>query len=720
MALAIRHLFGFVHWRASAIALAVALLCYFAFAYFIAPSIWRHFERQHGLETLPMTTSTAQGIPGDALNVGLEGAKDDVICALAAAGWLPADPVTLRSSVKIIRSVLLDRAYVQAPVSPLFYGGRSEDMAFEKAFGTSPTARHHVRLWKVSEAGDDGRPAWIGAATFDQAVGLSHTTGQVTHHIAADIDAERDELSNNLRAAGKVAAAYKVSGVGPTFDGRNGSGDAYFTDGDIQFSALSQGCEAKAAKIEIAEDTSAVSLKNAIYAWIVGATNLRARKAGPPESANAGAPTNSDAAPPPQAASSPSAPLAVAPTSTEALASAPTKPVEASVQTRPTLAANGDPTTPAPANLASSPRPAPAPTPNLASIAKSGAASPAPAPTSATARPALTSSPASNFSPAPSADGAAASPAAAITSASTPLSKVAAATNSGSAAEAHPDLALPPAIARKPPAPERNSSAAPALAPTTAAQPTAPQLAPASSKPNLASIPAPARDVLAPAPAVTRMPPAPEKIVPAARGAAPATMPQAVAPRLPPPPPNFISRLTPDRAAEKAASSTARGYVRSAPSLAVRPAPSQGWASKNSAAEPKLPYGPQNAAGGSQAASEAASHQIDLRSPMSRLAPVSSIVAVPALAGAQLRVSRAITELLVQPEPDVASQTWPGRRQNTLIQLRAAPDPPDRIRVIRGVRSTLNSRLIIRGYDWPLQKNTTIRTIGADCVLDPR
>ena len=37
--------------------------------------------------------------------------------------------------------------------------------------------------------------------TFDRRVGLSHDTGQVTHHIAPDIDAERDGLMRDLRAA---------------------------------------------------------------------------------------------------------------------------------------------------------------------------------------------------------------------------------------------------------------------------------------------------------------------------------------------------------------------------------------------------------------------------------------------------------------------------------------------------------------------------------------
>jgi hypothetical protein len=129
--------------------------------------------------------------------------------------------------------VLLDRPYKQAPVSPLYYDGRVEDLAFEKPSGKSADRRHHVRFWQVLDRGAEGRPVWLGSVTFDRGVGLSHYTGQVTHHISHNIDAERDGLINDLKAAKIVEAVYQVTGVGPTLNGRNGEGDSYWTDGEI-------------------------------------------------------------------------------------------------------------------------------------------------------------------------------------------------------------------------------------------------------------------------------------------------------------------------------------------------------------------------------------------------------------------------------------------------------------------------------------------------------
>ena len=213
-------------------------IVYLALAYLLLPALWTHHEHEPGLASLPMVTHTGAGIPGDALNVGLVGNKQDIARAMHAAEWFPADPITLRTSIDIIGSVVLDRPYHDAPVSPLYYQGKKEQLAFEKPDGSSADKRHHVRLWLVLEKGTDGRPVWLGSVTFDRGVGLSHDTGQVTHHIGPDIDAERDLLMRDLREAGMVESFFQISGIGPTLFARNGEGDPYYTDGEIDVARL--------------------------------------------------------------------------------------------------------------------------------------------------------------------------------------------------------------------------------------------------------------------------------------------------------------------------------------------------------------------------------------------------------------------------------------------------------------------------------------------------
>ena len=230
-----------------AIGLGALLLLYLGLAYVALPMAWRHHEHQPGLADKPMVTRTKTGIPGDPMNIGLVGSRDDILRAMRAAGWSPADPVTLRSSLKIIGSVLLNRPDRTAPVSRLLYGGRPEDLAFERPEGKSARRRHHVRLWQVMAKGVENRPVWLGADTFDQGIGFSHDTGEVTHKIAPDIDDERAFLAASLVHAGMVQALYQVSGIGPTLDGRNGEGNLYRTDGEIQVLELVPDGQARAA-----------------------------------------------------------------------------------------------------------------------------------------------------------------------------------------------------------------------------------------------------------------------------------------------------------------------------------------------------------------------------------------------------------------------------------------------------------------------------------------
>jgi len=223
-------------WIALSALLAVGL-AYGAVAYFALPEFWTLRDRHLGDSIGTFLTTTPQGIPGDPINVGLVGTRPELFHAFANAGWSAADEITWRSSLDIGLSVAFDRPDADAPVSTLMFEGRGQDLAFEKLFGTSADQRHHVRFWQTPEA-DGGRPLWLGSASFDRGVGFSHDTGQITHHIGPDVDAERDNVIGALSAAGVIVSVDKIKGIGATRTGRNGGGDPYFTDGMVWIGIL--------------------------------------------------------------------------------------------------------------------------------------------------------------------------------------------------------------------------------------------------------------------------------------------------------------------------------------------------------------------------------------------------------------------------------------------------------------------------------------------------
>lgn len=218
--------------------LLVIALVWAVGAYVIVPKMWAYYFRRHPLLTrVARVTETGDGHPGDPINIGLVGDTAELVRAMAAAGWFPANPITVGSSVRIAADTVLRRPDDDAPVSNLFLFSRRQDLAYEQPMPGGPGKRHHVRFWRWDQL-YQGRPAWFAAATFDQSVGLSHTTGQVTHHIAPDVDTERDRLVSELQQAEVVQSVQWMDGFHDTLEGKNGGGDPWQTDGRLAIVTL--------------------------------------------------------------------------------------------------------------------------------------------------------------------------------------------------------------------------------------------------------------------------------------------------------------------------------------------------------------------------------------------------------------------------------------------------------------------------------------------------
>ncbi|WP_227878472.1 LssY C-terminal domain-containing protein [Arthrobacter dokdonensis] len=203
-------------------------------AYVLLPRLNRVLSRLYVPDYFIGRTRTADGLLGDPVNLAVIGTMAELRSLMLAAGWCEPDPVTLRSSWRIIEASLLRRSYPSAPVSALFVFQRKQTMAFEREVDGSPAQRHHVRFWVCPDGwklpgGFD--VDLIGAATFDRRVGLSLFTFQVTHKIAENTDRERDLVVADLQVSG--ATVHTIRHFSTGYHSRNGGGDAIETDGDL-------------------------------------------------------------------------------------------------------------------------------------------------------------------------------------------------------------------------------------------------------------------------------------------------------------------------------------------------------------------------------------------------------------------------------------------------------------------------------------------------------
>lgn len=212
--------------------LAGMILLWLALAYGELPHLWSKHEHKKLRLRDEIISYTSQDIPADPINLRLIGDEASIKCAFRRGGWVLADPLSGRSSLGIVASVVLMRSYPAAPVSSLYFKDRLQDLAFERDEGRTAHRRHHVRLWEFAPN------AWMGAATFDRGVGFALFTLEVTHHIGPNVDAERDSLAAMLERNGATYRGNMPSRILPGRWRRNGGGDRYITDGLIKTYAI--------------------------------------------------------------------------------------------------------------------------------------------------------------------------------------------------------------------------------------------------------------------------------------------------------------------------------------------------------------------------------------------------------------------------------------------------------------------------------------------------
>jgi hypothetical protein len=212
------------------------IVFWLATAYYLLPRVHRLLSNIYLPNYFIGRARTVDGLLADPVNLALRGTKKQLVDAMHKAGWHEADPITFRTSWRTITSTLRRQSYPNAPVSDMLVFDRKQDLAFQKEVDGNPAKRHHVRFWRVDK--DVYLPGgynadWVAAATYDDAVGFSMFTLQITHSIDGDVDTERDYVVKTLQKAKKTKKVQRIEHFFPEYTHRNGGGHTYFTDGSM-------------------------------------------------------------------------------------------------------------------------------------------------------------------------------------------------------------------------------------------------------------------------------------------------------------------------------------------------------------------------------------------------------------------------------------------------------------------------------------------------------
>lgn len=217
------------------VAVLIYLLVFWgALAYLALPRFHRMFTAIYVPDYFIGRARTSDGLLGDPVNLTLMGSGAQIHAVMRSADWTRADPVNLRSALRIVAASVTRRSYPRAPVSPLFVLGLQQEFAYQQEEQGSPAQRHHVRFWPCPEGWllpGGRRVDWLAAGTYDRAVGLSLFTLQVTHKIDSDVDAEREHIVASIEQTTPQVIFEELPHFTSGYHSRNGGGDAIRTDG---------------------------------------------------------------------------------------------------------------------------------------------------------------------------------------------------------------------------------------------------------------------------------------------------------------------------------------------------------------------------------------------------------------------------------------------------------------------------------------------------------
>jgi hypothetical protein len=211
------------------------------------------------IRDLPFRTTTpTNGTPSDLTNLLFIGDDQALAAAFSAAGWAETHPVSGGSVYGVMRSIVENQGYQEAPMSTLLLAGAEPRYTYAKTLDTF-FSRHHLRIFARPET-FAGAAVWTASSTQDIGIGFATNSKIFIHLIDEDIDAERDKIMHDLVVTGCVDAVQYVERPWVPLDAHNATGDALLTDGRIAVIKLNE-CVAPQRADEPLPEAAAVGEK---------------------------------------------------------------------------------------------------------------------------------------------------------------------------------------------------------------------------------------------------------------------------------------------------------------------------------------------------------------------------------------------------------------------------------------------------------------------------
>lgn len=234
--------------------LAIAIFITYCFvAYFGLPALHRFSQILDKPTHVPTRTTSSDGWALDPVNlVMLAQDEKELIHAMTKAGWSGADPLNIKSSIKMIRSVLFKKSYPTAPFSNTYAFGRKQNLCFQIEINGNPANRHHVRFWRLGSTileddhehlgfwrklltkfSDRKKQVWIGAVSIELGVSVNRHNLQITHRQQGNTDLARDFLVSTLKDVKVLKDTLEIKASEPLHTRYQGFRERIIADGYV-------------------------------------------------------------------------------------------------------------------------------------------------------------------------------------------------------------------------------------------------------------------------------------------------------------------------------------------------------------------------------------------------------------------------------------------------------------------------------------------------------
>jgi len=182
-------------------------------------------------QQLPKISESMTGSPAEPINIIIVSNQETLHQVFTKSNWFLLDQLSLKTSFKIVDSIINKYSYPQTPGLPVFWDTEPNTLGYgQPTEKNSASSRHHIHLWETSFITENSESIWVGTAHFDEEIKKKFKIILPIHTTQILVDEEREKIKKDINKSGFLKSFEKIDLTGLTY-GAKKSGNKFLSDG---------------------------------------------------------------------------------------------------------------------------------------------------------------------------------------------------------------------------------------------------------------------------------------------------------------------------------------------------------------------------------------------------------------------------------------------------------------------------------------------------------